>query len=398
MTDARQQNSHDATGVGPLTGRSVCCLIVSDSPAYNGRLIKVAEAAASAGAAVSLVCLVSRNVERPEGPFRLVWLTSPQSDYRARVPRVLSNVWRELVGNPLRLARAAWRADADVYHAHFLPTLLPAIVAARLRRARVVFDARDLFVEARGGSLPRWIEAYYRFIESHLIARAHAVLAVSEPMARVLEERFGAVRTEIILNGAYEHVAAADAVHSPVRLLFQGAFAHNRNLASLVGAMRLLKGRATLTLQGWGDAELELHELILSHGLTDSVDLRARCEPKNVIACAGEYDVGVIAYRADTLNLQIAVPNKLLDYVGAGLAVAASDLPGHRSIIEGYGFGVLIDPTSDETLARDLGELVSDPERIARMKAAAVEAAPGLSWAAQAEKLLDVYVGLVGDR
>ena len=217
-------------------------------------------------------------------------------------------------------------------------------------------------------------------------------------MARVLEERFGAVRTELILNGACEHVAAADAVHSPVRLLFQGAFAHNRNLASLVGAMRLLKGRATLTLQGWGDAEPELHELILSRGLTDSVDLRARCEPKNVIACAGEYDVGVIAYRADTLNLQIAVPNKLLDYVGAGLAVAASDLPGHRSIIEGSGFGVLIDPTSDETLARDLGELVSDPERIARMKAAAVEAAPGLSWAAQAEKLLDVYVGLVGDR
>ena len=382
----------------PLHGLRVCCAMRSGSPAYNARFIKVAEAAADAGADVVLVVATASDAELPACPFPTVVVPVTASSHRVWAVRVITNLYNELLGEHLRLEAAARRVNADLYHAHFLPTLPALVVAARRVHARVLYDPRDLFVDAARATWPVWKTRYYRWLERRFVTRADAVLAVSRPMARVLKERYGIADPTVIMNGPYDRVNHARPVSRPVRLLFQGAFRHNRNLPSLVRAMAALRGKAILTLQGWGDMEEDLRALVSARELDGTVVFRAPCAPRDVVACAAEHDVGVVAYKADTLNLEVAVPNKLLDYVGAGLAIAASDLPGHRSVLDGADFGVLIDPSSDETLARALARIVDDPDRIARMKQGAVRAASGLSWTAQSKRLIDVYTGLVTGR
>ena len=108
--------------------------------------------------------------------------------------------------------------------------------------------------------------------------------------------------------------------------------------------------------------------------------------------------IGVIAYKGESPNLTVAVPNKLHDYLGAGLAIAASDLPGHRSVLESTGCAVFIDPTTPETIAYGLRDLVRERQRIAKMKQAAHERCRKLCWAQQSEHLVDIYAELVGGK
>ena len=377
----------------PLRGRRVCCVVQTGTPARNARLIKVAEAASAAGADTTILYVShSGDCAEPQGPFEVRQVaTRPPSQHRVWLLRVVTNLWRELVINPRLVTSAAARERADVYHAHFLPMLRPAHRAARRNRAALVYDVRDLFLDAGYSSVPLWRQRYLGRIERRLIHKAQAVLAVGRPMADVLEERYGLTNVQVLLNGPYRCSSEATPISSPVRLLFQGAFRRNRNLTNLVRAMDSLRGDAELTLQGWGDQEGELRALVDSLGLQGTVHFREPCEPRDVVTCAQEYDVGVICYRADTLNLKISTPNKLFDYIGAGLAVAASDLPGLRSVVGPTGCGVLIDPTSAETLAAGLREIVSDSTRLLSMKQASVDACDSLSWDRQAEKLVAIY-------
>jgi glycosyltransferase involved in cell wall biosynthesis len=83
-----------------------------------------------------------------------------------------------------------------------------------------------------------------------------------------------------------------------------------------------------------------------------------------------------------------------MDYLGAGLAVVASDLPGHRSILDGTGAAVLIDASSADTIAAALRSVVQDPARLGTMKRAAVLTAKRYEWSGEARKLVRLYEAL----
>jgi hypothetical protein len=126
-------------------------------------------------------------------------------------------------------------------------------------------------------------------------------------------------------------------------------------------------------------------------GLSDAVAFVEPCAPTEVVKSGRDYDIGVVCHRGSTPNHDVAVPNKLMDYIGAGLAVAGSDLRGVRSILEIYECGLAIDPTDGHTMARDLGELVGKPDVLTDMKHASVRACEELCWARQAELLINEY-------
>ena len=398
-------------GTRPLQGVTVCCSLISPWPERNARAVKIADSLAAAGADVSVVYLASRDGCLPSGSFRAVRIRPTEiraSEHPNWLLRVMYNVLAALplmalvrvlqaYGLDPKLLAALMRERADIYHAHVLDTALPAYLVTRLRRrARVVYDVRDLFVESRGAFLTNRQKAYWRWVERFLSRRVDLILSVSRAMGDVVASGSrGLARIEVVLNGPWECVGNAGLRGGPARLFFQGYYSENRNLAELIMAMQDLKSHATLTLQGWGECESELRGLVDELGLHEYVTFLAPCAPREVIRCAREYDVGVICYRGITRNLQTTIPNKLLDYIGAGLAIAGSDLPGVRSIIDPYGCGEPIDPTSAETIAFGLRRMISDPVRLQRMKEASARACAELCWDRQAEHLVALYAEML---
>ncbi|GAB4276453.1 MAG: hypothetical protein Kow0056_06890 [Coriobacteriia bacterium] len=124
-------------------------------------------------------------------------------------------------------------------------------------------------------------------------------------------------------------------------------------------------------------------------GLRDTVRFIDPVPPGHVVDAARHHDVGVVMYRSETLNDYLAAPNKLFDYMGAGLAVLGVRLPMIEQVVEQEGVGVLFEPDDIETLVSAMVRLVDDVQAVREMKQRSLAACPRYSWSAQEPILLE---------
>jgi glycosyltransferase involved in cell wall biosynthesis len=324
---------------------------------------------------------------------------------------VLPSAWlrRRL---PFHLYRAAflwsfvagvWRARPDVVHAHDAAMLLPGVLGARLTKARLVYDSHELAT-----SVPyreRLWALFVGAIERIAVPRCAAVITVSDGIALRLRERYRLPRTPCVVRnvsalapdgrpGLREHLGiAADAQ----LVLHQGAPAHARGCEVLVEAIDRLPD---VHLAFLGDAEPSyatgLSSLIAGRGLQERVTLLPSVPLEDLLAHTAEADIGVTLLQDTCLNHRLALPNKLFEYIAAGVPVVAAALPETQRLVETHGVGWCVAPDDPAAVAGALRVALhghSDPTLRERLALAGEE----LSWGREQQRLLGLYEQLSAD-
>ena len=88
-------------------------------------------------------------------------------------------------------------------------------------------------------------------------------------------------------------------------------------------------------------------------------------------------------------------PNKVYEYLMAGLATVCTDLPELRRVVEGHRVGVLMDPLDPRSTAAAIRSVADDPQALAAMQARARAAAEAeYNWGGEQGKLGGLYAGL----
>jgi len=95
----------------------------------------------------------------------------------------------------------------------------------------------------------------------------------------------------------------------------------------------------------------------------------------DLVEAAREADIGVVPYTACTPCNAYALPNKLFEYLMAGLAVVAPRLPGLTPLVEGERVGLTFEPGRADSLAAVLEQLASDGRLLAELRQRARQAA-----------------------
>lgn len=309
--------------------------------------------------------------------------------------RPAAAVWLRDAVLGVQFARAAQRIPADVYHAHDLPMLEPAARAAERHGARLVYDAHELYSDMAGlaaGERRRW-----RRLEARSIGRADAVLTPSELRAEELARRYG-VRPAIVMNCPPSGPAPDPGTSSlaPLRrrgrrlLVYVGGFIVNRGLENVLRATERLDS-CLLAMVGFGPLEAELRALASRLADPTRVHFARAVAPDEVVATAAGADVGLAPYLPIGLNNMLAAPNKLYEYLHAGLAIAGSDVPETRSVVEKHNVGALFDASSPASIAHAVASLVGDAAGLSAAKRNARRAAREYSWQRQEQTLFDVY-------
>jgi glycosyltransferase involved in cell wall biosynthesis len=293
--------------------------------------------------------------------------------------------------------RGVVREKPDVVHAHDAAMLLPGLIGARLAGALLVYDSHELAT-----SVPYRERTWAWFvagIERLVVPRCAATITVSEGIAERLRERYGLASTPTVVRnvselephgeGGLRRRLGIDA-HTPL-VLHQGAPAPARGCEVLIAAIELLPNAHLVFL---GDPELgyalTLRELIREHGVQDRVTLLASLPLQRLLAHTAEADVGVTLLQDTCENHRLALPNKLFEYIAAGVPVVASALPETRRVVEGYEVGWCVTPTDHCALANALRAALSDrgnPVLQARLSTAARE----LCWAREHRRLIELY-------
>ena len=402
-----------------LSGLRVC-MLVSNDLSIDARVRKEAQALADTGAEVTIIG-VGENVPTDiaeDAPYKLV-LARPSLNGKPLQPEWgREHVWypvRVFVNKTITTSRQnryqkqadeagySWtvsRPDMvatasgfsfDVVHAHDLDTLYAAHEIAKQNGAKLVYDSHELYLELH--YLQPKLRVQFAEVQASIFPKIDALVSVSHQIADRLCEQYSRSDLEptILFNGGVRVVDQSASLSTPVKLFFQGAFAKDRNLVELVEAMKFLNGKATLTLQGWGSDEQAIQDTIKRLDLADCVEVIPPCPPLEVVDSAANYDVGIINSLPKDENFLVTLPNKLFDYMCAGLAVASTDLPPIKEILERENCGVTYSQMGVDHTANALIELIDSPSRIQAMKNASLAAAPKYAWPAQAEKLVTLY-------
>lgn len=293
------------------------------------------------------------------------------------------------------------RARPDVIHAHDAAMLLPGSIGARLTGAKLVYDSHEL-----ASSVPyreRMWAAFVSGIERLTIGRCEAVITVSDGIAQRLRERYRLARKPTVLRNVSElRVSGRGGLRASLGIdrqrpliLHQGAPAPDRGCEVLIAATREVQ--AHLVFLGSGEPEFVrgLTELASSCEMSERMSILPSVPLEDLLAHTAEADVGVTLLQDTCENHRLALPNKLFEYITAGVPVVASDLPEMRTIVEGYRIGWCVRPDDPRAVAEGLRlalESRGDAQLAERLRKAAGE----LCWEVERHKLTDLYVDLSG--
>jgi glycogen(starch) synthase len=399
-------------------------MLVSTDLVHDNRVRREAETLAAAGHRVTVYSHI-RSADVP----RLGWEAQPGL---CAVP-VTEAAWvaqrgaGRVAGHTLDLLRwggsasllaSAVGSRADVYHAHDLDTLPTAAWLARRDAARLVYDSHELFTEqlvmgpaAGPQPLPSRVKqglarANYARLERALIGRANAVITVSGSIADELVARYGITRPQLLLNCPRYRALSGSSDYLRRRLglaerqkimLLQGAVLPGRGQLELVQSLPLLPPEYVLVFLGFnlGTYQAPLTSEINRLGLASRVFPLAALPPEQLMEATASADVGLILLAGHNKNDRFAMPNKLFEYMMAGLPFLATDWPEIGQVTRATGAGLLLPALTPEAIAAGIHELLADGTRYAAMRQAGLAAAAGeYNWERQAQKLLTIYEGL----
>lgn len=282
---------------------------------------------------------------------------------------------------------------ATLLFSNDLDTLLPNFIAARIRGRKLVYDTHEFYTEVPELVERPRIRAVWLAIERWTFPKLKTVITVNRSIADAYHARYGntvQVVRNIPMKRDLGPRPSREELELPTDkrvLIMQGAGINvHRGAEEAVLAMRDLP-ECLLLIIGGGDAWPVLEQLVKEHALEDRVRLMGKMPYERMMAYTRNADLGLTLDRDTNLNYRFSLPNKLFDYMHAGLPVLATDLPEVAGIMRANDIGTVLPEATPETIAQAVRELFGDGERIAALRANATFAARKLDGEQEAAKL-----------
>jgi glycosyltransferase involved in cell wall biosynthesis len=308
-----------------------------------------------------------------------------------------------------RLEAALDVTEPDVLHAHDSDALDAVARVAKMRGVPFVYDSHELWLgqENRGRTsiYHALFRAWYWWLQRRHVPRSAAVLTVNQP---ILERLESAYRVPVALvpnypeySGPPDHRELHALVDGPIPdgapiVLYLGNIQVGRGLEELVTAMVEVPDGYLVCL-GVTAEPAELAARASDLGVLDRIRFAAPVPVDEVVAYAASANVGVALATPISLNNRLSLPNKLFQYMAAGIPVVASDFPHIRTIVEDCGAGICVDPTQPGEIALAIRRILADPVAAAAMGSRGVAAVRDkFNWAQSERALLAVYARITG--
>jgi glycosyltransferase involved in cell wall biosynthesis len=280
----------------------------------------------------------------------------------------------------------------DLIFSNDLDTLPACYLVARIRRKPIIYDSHEYFTgvpELIGR--PR-IRKVWKHFEMKIFPRLKTVITVNDSIAKLYEQEYG-VKATVIRNvppaAAHGFSTNRDVLKLPadkkIAILQGSGINIGRGAEEAVLAMKSLEN-VVLLIVGGGDVMPVLKRMADEHRLTAKVLFVDRQPPDVLRQYTRVADVGLSLDKALSPNYLYSLPNKLFDYIHAGLPVLVSDLPEVRNIVQKYNIGRVVSDHRPETIAAALHSMLSDEDTYCIWKKNLIIAASELNW--ENEKIL----------
>ncbi len=286
-----------------------------------------------------------------------------RNDLRVRAKKT----WRFYAEYNLRLFFRLLRMPCDLVWANDTDTLLASWLAARLRRKALVMDSHEIFPEVPELVGRNGVKRVWQCIERWLMPRCNANLTVCQSVAAYYKRTLG-VDMAVVRNMSAEcgrwdvEHSTPSTQHSTLKtLLYQGAVNLGRGIDWAIDAMERLP-QCRLVIAGVGDLYDEMRSYAASKPWAGRIEFLGRVEPDALARLTPQADVGLLMLEDLGLNYRCALPNRVGDFIAAGVPMVVSDMPEMASVVDKYHIGAVIAAPGAEALAEAIEKVLARPK------------------------------------
>jgi glycosyltransferase involved in cell wall biosynthesis len=263
---------------------------------------------------------------------------------------------------------------------HLVDSLPFAVKLKKRNGAKLIYDCQEYFkgqYETEDPYKRKWVI----HAEDNYASDADIVLATTNVMLFKLKSEFTGPASFLRVRNtpAKRSLDLKPSGGPSLRLIWhgQGIVARNiRGIHILAEAVANCKTKVELFLQGsiTEANKVLLMEMLKSMEIEDKVHLLPPANPDEIVPSLSGYDAGVIGELAAQDNQRLTSSNKLFEFIYAGLAVLAPDLPGLSETLNEFPVGLLYNQGDSRELAKKLDELNMNRPLLQQFKNAALEA------------------------
>ena len=285
---------------------------------------------------------------------------------------------------------------ADLLFANDLDTLLPNYLVSKIRSIPLIYDSHELFCdvpELLNSSIKRKI---WQRIESKIVPKLKTCITVNESIAKIFEGKYK-VKFNVVRNISDAVIDFKPMAKTKLGIpedkkviLLQGAGINmHRGAEELVDAMQFVEG-AILYIIGSGDVWKILEQKVKAQNLGERIKLINKLPKAELMQYTYNADLGLSIDRNTNLNYYYSLPNKIFDYIQAGIPILASKLPEIEKIITHYNIGDFINSHEPQTIAEKINEMLTS-QKLNEYKENTNLAAKELSWTNEKQKLKAIF-------
>jgi glycosyltransferase involved in cell wall biosynthesis len=286
------------------------------------------------------------------------------------------------------------KSKVDVFVANDLDTLPANYLASRIKRKPLVYDSHEYFTEVPELIGRPVVKSIWIGLEKLLVPKVDAAYTVCDSIAEAYHDLyqvdFKVIRNLPVCSQNENPVHLTKTQDQPKIILYQGALNMGRGIEAAIRTMLHLEG-AELWLAGYGDITDQLKELVEELRLESKVKFLGRLPLHLLHEVTHRADLGISLEEDLGLNYRFALPNKLFDYIQAGVPVMVSNLPEMKKIVEHYQIGVIAESHQRKELAELMKIALFDQGKRLVWKQNLQIASKELCWENEEEVLKQVY-------
>ena len=292
--------------------------------------------------------------------------------------------------------RKAKELDGDIYHLHD-PELMRIALKLKRKGKIVIYDAHeDLPRQIMGKSyvpMKKIVAFVMERVENVICARLSGIITATPHIAR----RFEKINTHTIdinnfpLENEIE-ILGESTLKKENMVCFIGGISPIRGSKELVDAMSLTNSKLALAGEIPSDFKAQLSE---SEGWKNVEELGFIDREKSM-RIKQKSIAGMVTFLPYPNHIN-AQPNKIFEYMAAGLPVIGSNFPMWRELLVDNHCGMCVDPTNPKEIAEAINFLINNPNEAEKMGSNGKKlVSQTYNWNAEEVKLYRFYQSLMG--